>query len=359
MSPVAPRLMVLVLIGLTSQPASAEQPPLPVLRDAAARSNLLVGAAVNSHAWKNREANPDYFRLLGSQFNIITAENAMKFGSLSHAPGEYDWALADAMFDFAEKHGMKVRFHAGLWHQQIPKWLDEQTLSNEQIKAHARRHIETVGQRYGKRMRYWDVVNEPIDPGKPDGLRDTIWKRAIGEDYLAQVYRWAHEAAPDVKLVINDYGIIGGGRKADTLYRVVKQLLDDGVPVHAVGFQTHWLGKAHPTADRITANLQRFADLGLEVHVTEMDVATTPLEGDRQAKLAEQARRYRLLLDACSKVDTFTVFQTWGFADQYTWVRNFKKWPNDEPLLFDKDYQPKPAFWAVHEALLQRAAKTE
>jgi len=339
------------LFAVWPQAVAAQENPLPKLREAAEKSDLLVGVAVNGRAWRERDENPEYFKILESQFNIITAENDMKFGSLTKVKGEYDWAVADEMFDFAAKHNMKVRFHAGLWHTQKPKWLSEKDFSKEQIKAIARKHIQAVGQRYGQRMLYWDVINEPIEPG---GLRDTIFKRAIGDDYLAQVHRWAHEAAPDVKLVINDYGIIGGGRKADTLYRVVKELLDDGVPVHAVGFQTHWMGRGHPSPEKITANLQRFADLGLEVHVTEMDVATTPLKGDREAKFKEQARRYKLLIDAASQVENFTVFQTWGFTDNYTWIPKFKNWPDDEPLLFDKNYKPKPAFWAVHEALERR-----
>jgi len=149
--------------------------------------------------------------------------------------------------------------------------------------------------------------------------RDTIWKRAMGDDYLAVAYRWAHEAAPKAKLVVNDFNVIEGGGKADALYRVVKSLKEAGAPVHAVGFQVHWSSRC-PSKEKIVKNLNRFAVLGLDVHVTEMDVTISPLSGTEHEKLAEQAKIYRTVLEACFEVETFKVFQMWGFTDRHTRV---------------------------------------
>ena len=322
------------------------------LRELAARRGLLIGGCVNSAAFEQglQGNEADYLRVLAEQFNILTPENATKFGPLSPAPGRYDWRIPDAMFDFAAKHGMQVRVHTGIWHHQTPAWLTEEAYSPEQIEQIACEHLSALGQRYGDRMYCWDVVNEAIDDKPPHGLRDSIWKRGAGDDYVAKAFQWAHEAAPNVKLVYNEYGTTEGGSKADAVYEKVTAFKLRGVPIHAVGFQTHLLGGESPDRDAIVRNLQRFADLGLELHVTEMDVAIAPYNGTMDEKLARQAEVYRLVLEACLAVKGFTVFQLWGFTDRYSWVPSFKKC-DDAALIFDTQYRPKPAFFAMREAL--------
>ncbi len=340
--------------------AMAQQSDLqPPLRDLAARHDLLIGCCVNTGAFRQAAAGdePRFAALLAEQMSILTAENAMKPKALVPRRGAYDWSVADAMFDFAERHGMQVRFHTGLWHRAVPDWLEGDDVADAERARFVEQHIQRVGQRYADRMTYWDVVNEPIDPKQPDGLRETIWKQALGDDYLHKIYRWAHEAAPDVKLVVNDYGIWNGGRKTDAMYELVKGMLDAGVPVHAVGFQVHLLGGEYPDPDRFEQTLRRFTALGLEVHVTEMDVAISKYDDDLspEQKLQRQAEVYRRILEGGLRVDGFTVFQTWGLTDRWTWVDNFID-ADDAPLLFDEQYQPKPAYFAVREVLAETAA---
>jgi endo-1,4-beta-xylanase len=328
------------------------------LRELAAKHNLLIGAAVNTRPFADPKSHPKFFAVLGSEFNILTPENATKMGSLLKAPGEYDWSMADAMFDFAKKHRMKVRLHTGLWHNQVPRWLNAKKhefgpgVTAEHLRGVAQAHIQAIGKRYGERMAYWDVVNEAIEPKAKDGLRETIWKKAIGDDYLEHVHRWAHRAAPKAKLVVNDYGVAVKNAKSDRLYELIKDFKQRGVPVHAVGIQMHIMkGRGH-SKDRLLANFQRFADLGVEVHVTEMDVGITKYKGNEQEKLEQQAAVYRTVIEALLETKGTVVFQTWGFTDRYSWLRN-KKWngPDDRPLLFDLEYKPKPAYHTIADVL--------
>ncbi|MEX0777044.1 MAG: endo-1,4-beta-xylanase [Phycisphaeraceae bacterium] len=330
------------------------------MRELADKNGLLIGCAVATDPLgaMMRDGPTPYSTVLAEQFNIITAENATKFGHLSTGPGAYDWSLADALFDFAQRHRMQMRFHTGLWHNQLPTWLDESKHRSNEIAAIARDHLAAVGRRYGDRMYCWDVVNEPISdkpdqPGADSGpLRDTIWKRALGDDYLATVHHWAHEAAPHAKLVLNDYGTDIAGAKTDALYAVVNDLLARSVPLHAVGFQMHLLHGQRYDPSAVTANFQRFADLGVEIHITEMDVAIAPMSGDRQSRLKQQAQAYRDVLAAAMKVKGFTVFQTWGFTDRHSWVPKFTKC-DDAALPLDENLLPKPAYFALREALQQ------
>jgi len=348
---------IATLIALALAAGAAENTPITTtsraaLRDLAEKRGLLIGPCVSTGAFKNamKGKGVTYTKLLAREFNILTPENAGKMHALSTGPNQWDFRTLDAMFDFAEEHRMKVRLHTGIWHRAVPGWIGEGDLSDEQIAAAAREHIAAVGKRYAKRMAYWDVVNEAIDD-KTFGLRKSLWLKALGEDYLDDLYRRAHKAAPNVKLVYNDYGIIGGGRKTDAVYELVKGMQARGVPIHAVGFQCHFVGKQMPSAEKMAETLRRFAKLGVEVHITELDIATKHFAGDRAKVLATQADRYARVMKAFLSVPEATVLQTWGFTDRYTWLRNFLKDPQSAPLLFDEDYRPKPAYEAVWNAL--------
>lgn len=325
------------------------------LRELAQRRGILIGAAVSTNAFGEARAAREqpYLDILARQFNILTPENAGKFANLAWAPGQYDWSTLDAMFDFAAKHDMKVRMHTGVWHMAVPKWIDPAVMTPAQIEQALKDHIFAVGKRYGDRMAYWDVVNEAIDD-KTFGLRKTVWLEAIGPDYIAKAFRWAHQAAPKAKLVYNDYGIIAGGDKANAVLELVKQLKKQGVPVHAVGFQCHLLNGERHSRQTITDNLRRFSDLGVEVHITEMDVAIEKFEGDRAAQIQTQAQVYRTVLEAFLATPGATVFQMWGFTDRHSWVNNFCKRPTEAALIYDRDYQPKPALGALMDALAGR-----
>lgn len=313
------------------------------LRTLAQSHGKLIGAAVDAGALA-REAT--YREVLGREFNVVTPENAMKFGPLHPERDRYDFRQTDAIVDFAEAHGMQVRGHTLIWHNQLPRWLTEGQFNRDELIAILREHIQTVVGRYRGRVAAWDVVNEAVaDDGS---LRDTLWLRGIGTEYIELAFRWAHEADPDARLFYNDYGGEGLGLKSDAIYTLLEGLRERGVPVHGVGLQMHVGLRIHPSERDVAANIRRLGGLGLSVHITEMDVRI--LGPATQARLAGQAGIYRAMLEVCLADDQCEALVFWGFTDRHSWIPSF--FPGSgTALIFDQDYRPKPAYEALREAL--------
>lgn len=341
-------LMIGLLSGLTIVSAQNETPPL---RELAEAREMYVGAAINTDAFRISE---DYVALAEREFNIITPENMFKFGELSSGPDRYRWTRADALVDWAEANDMRVHGHVLVWHSQQPTWLREDRFSPEEIEAILENHIKTVVGRYKGRIHEWDVVNEAIsDSG---GYRDTIWLRAMGEDYIAKAFQWAHEADPDAILYYNDYSADTPGRKADEIYEMVAGLLEDGVPVHGVGLQAHLIHQQRSSADTegVRAVMDRLGELGLRVAITEMDVRIHHASRSREEMLDLQAEIYANVMRACLEAPNCDTFVVWGVSDQYSWIPGFTG-NQDWPLLFDEDLNPKPAYFAVADVLAAAA----
>jgi endo-1,4-beta-xylanase len=278
---------------------------------------------------------------------MITPENAMKFGPLHPGRDSYDFGDADSIVDFAKSHGMEVRGHALVWHNQLPGWLIGKSWERDELIEVLREHIMTVVGRYRGRIDAWDVVNEAVaDDGS---LRDAIWLRSIGPDYIDMAFRWAHEADPQARLFYNDYGGEGLGRKSEAIYDLVQGLRRRGVPIHGVGLQMHIGLWPFPSPQDVAANMSRLDALGLEVHVTEMDVRIVSPVTDE--KLAEQARIYGDMLRVCLSARNCKAFALWGFTDRYSWIPQF--FPGSGwALIFDESYRPKPAYNALSDALV-------
>ena len=333
----------------------------PPLRELAARHGILFGAAMNGGAVRNPEKHELYRAIFAEQFSILTPENESKLSRLMpEKRGEYDWSNFDAMVDFAHEHDMAVRGHTAVWHLGNPQWLlDMRGIPREDITKIMVDHITAYGERYNGRIKYWDVVNEALGISSPDyKFRRSIWGRAGTADmhYIDLAFRTAHEAAPDVLLVYNDYGADGPGHKADAMYKLVSGMIERGVPIHAVGFQMHLLKGEEFDPDKLIEHWQRFGDLGLEVHLTEIDMDLTYMEPrGRDNQLKEQGRRYGLIVDAAVRSGVVTSIQTWGVSDAYSWIYKKKgnPSPQGDPLLLDREYKPKPAYHAVAKALGQ------
>ncbi len=319
----------------TGKPSPTPGPP--GLRDLMP-PNVRIGSAVSGQLLAS---DARYRGTLASQFNAVTAENAMKWTNLEPKRGVYDWSASDQFVDFAKANGQAVYGHTLLWHSNTPVWVTE-SWSPEQLRAALRHHIITVVSRYRGKVWAWDVVNEVL--AEDGSLRDSLWLRKLGPRYIADAFRWAHEADPDARLFINDYGTEGRTRKADGLLRLVKELRAGGVPVHGVGFQSH-LRLGSPPKDA-TGNLRRFAALGVSVAITELDVRV-PLPVTTQ-KLLDQALLYQHMLKACLAVSTCESITMWGFTDASSWIG--PQYPGyGAACVFDDEFKPKPA----HGALLQ------
>ncbi len=319
------------------------------LREAAEKRNLLVGAAIEPQYLDE----PAYANILSGQYNFITPENRMKWGFIHPKKDKYDFTGADKIVDFAVKNNMKVRGHTLVWHIENPGWLTDTTWTKEQALAILEDHIKTVAGHYKGKIYAWDVVNEVLDAF---ALRDTLWLKAIGPEYIEKAFIWAHEADPDAKLFINDFFTEEKGVKSDYLYKFVKELLDKKVPIHGVGFQFHIDMENPMDMARIDENIKRFADLGLEVHFTEVDIRITGMP--TQELLDEQAKMYGDLMNLALNYEKVTAYTMWGITDKHSWV------PDTYPEagaahIYDKEYKPKPAYTALVEALKKGPVKVD
>jgi len=285
----------------------------------------------------------------------------MKFERLQPVEGDYAFANADRLIDFAAVHGMGVRGHTLVWHNQTPAWVFENedggSADRETLLARMKAHIETVVTRYKGAIYAWDVVNEAVSDLSGEYLRPSKWLDIAGEDFIAKAFEYAHEVDPKALLFYNDYNE-SVPEKREKIYRLVRSLKERGVPIHGVGLQAHW-NLEQPFVDDIREAIERYASLGLKLHVTELDVSMFEFENRRtdltaptEAMLDRQAERYRQFFELfraySEHIDSVTF---WGAADDFTWldhfpVRNRKNWP----FLFDEKHQPKQAFWQVIDA---------
>jgi endo-1,4-beta-xylanase len=321
-------------------PVVATPTPGPALKDLAV--TRYFGTAL-SMQWVDRDTA--YADLAATQFSQVTPENDMKWQVVEPTQGQLDWTGADATVAFAQAHDQIVRGHTLVWHNQLPNWLNDGSFTPAQLKDLLQQHITTEVSRYAGKIYAWDVVNEAFNE---DGTwRDDIWYKGLGEEYVADAFKWAHAADPAAKLYINDYNVEGINPKSDALYDLVKKLLADGVPIDGVGIQAHFdLQYSFPSD--MTENLQRFADLGLEVAITELDVRMpTPVSAE---ELATQAEYYKQAVEACVAVKACVGITVWGFGDKYSWVPY--SFPSEgAACLWDENLAPKPALAAVQEAL--------
>ncbi|GGB77132.1 beta-xylanase [Dyadobacter sediminis] len=338
---------------------------------------VMLPHAVNGQAKKTlKEAYKDYFpigvavsprsltgpdaELITRQFSSVTPENAMKMGPIHPEENRYNWQDADAIVAFAQKNGMKVRGHTLCWHNQAPKWFFTDTegkqVSREQLLERLKKHIDEVAGRYKGKVYAWDVVNEAVPDTSTSIYRKSKFYEIIGEDYIEKAFEYAHAADPDARLFYNDYNT-ENAEKREKIFQLLKKLKSKNVPVHGVGLQGHW-SINEPTAAELEKSISQFASLGLEVQITELDVSVHPKEHERREKKAsdngvltpemvtKQTAQYKMLFDVFRKYKgTLTGVTFWNVSDKTTWLDNFPvPGRKDYPLLFDQDYQSKPAF---------------
>ncbi|MET7473080.1 endo-1,4-beta-xylanase [Streptomyces sp. NPDC005648] len=320
----------------TAPSAHAADTPL---RDLAAAKGKVIGTAVTGS-----KLTGTYGDVAGAQFNSLTPGNAMKWGTVEPTQGSFNWAEADQIVAFAQAHNQQVRGHTLVWHNQNPGWLTNGSWTPAQLGTLLQNHITTEVTRYKGKIAAWDVVNEAFNE---DGTyRPTLWYDSLGADYIANALTWAHAADPAAKLYINDYNVEGVNAKSTALYNLVKDLKSRGVPLDGVGLQAHLvLGQVPSTLQQ---NIQRFADLGVDVAITELDVRMA-LPSD-STKLAQQAADYKSVVAACVAVTRCAGVTVWGFTDSDSWVPStFPGYGAATP--YDENYAPKPAYSATAQAL--------
>lgn len=354
------RLISIVLLAIGSGQLNSQD---PVSLAQVYKDYFLIGVAVSPRALKTDEA-----QLIISQFNSMTAENAMKMGPIHPQEKEYNWAGGDSIAAFAKRNHMKLRGHTLCWHNQTPPWLFKtetgDTVSKAILLDRLKQHITAVVGRYKGTIYAWDVVNEAISDLTGEYLRPSIWHRICGEEYIAKAFEYAHAADPDALLFYNDYNEINP-EKREKIYRLVKSLKDAGVPIDGVGLQGHW-SIYEPTAEVLDQTLNRFSTLGLQVQITELDISIHAKEHGRRERKPEdslstftpekenlQIERYKTCFELFRKYKhALSSVTFWNISDRNSWLDNFPvRGRKDYPLLFDKDLKPKKAFWGVVDFL--------
>jgi len=316
---------------------------------------FVIGVAIGPNNLQGEQAE-----VIKRHFNSITAENVMKPALLQPQEGKFFWDDADKLVNFAEANGIKMRGHTLCWHAQTGAWMFKDSLGNPASKELALKrlkdHITTVVSRYKGKVYAWDVLNEVItdsDTAKSP-YRQTPWLKLIGEEYIADIFRWAHEADPDAILVYNDYNSENPGKR-DRIYNLVKKLLDEGVPVHAIGLQGHW-SIGEPTEQNLRDAVAKFSSLGVELQVTELDVTIYESRNDTiglgftPEREQKQIDLYKMAFKVFRENNkAFTGVTFWNLSDRGSWLdrRGPRQVTKVYPLLLDENLKPKKAFWEV------------
>ena len=357
-------------------PDTASASPTITLRSVAPKG-LLVGSSVagggkSTDGAEPLDVDPAYRQLLRTQFSTLTPENALKWINVEPARDQYDFAVGDAIVAFAEQHGEQVRGHNLMWYRSNPTWLTKGNFTADELRQILHDHISTVVGHYKGKMAAWDVANEIFDqsgkltPGNP-------FTDKLGIGIVADAFRWAHEADPAAVLYLNDFNVETSTTKRQAYLDFIQQLQAQGVPIGGMGIQSHLSLQTRTFPKDYGKTLKAFADLGIDVAVTELDV-TIPAQGDQPstaptstaapgsakgstvqptaAQLATQASWYTKVVQACLAVPRCVSITMWGVPDDYSWV------PGTGPdhgagTPFADDVTPKPAFAALVAALQQ------
>ncbi|MGA5303191.1 endo-1,4-beta-xylanase [Nucisporomicrobium flavum] len=291
----------------------------------AAQTGRYFGAAIAA----GKLGDSTYSRILTTEFNSVTPENEMKWDATEPNQNQFNYSGGDRILNQGISMGAKVRGHALLWHQQQPGWA--QSMSGTALRNAAINHVTQVATHYRGKIYAWDVVNEAFADGGSGGRRDSNLQRT-GNDWIEAAFRAARAADPNAKLCYNDYNTDGVNAKSTGVLNMVKDFKARGVPIDCVGFQSH-LGTGIP--GDYQANLQRFADAGVDVQITELDVA----QGSNQANV------YASVTKACMAVSRCTGITVWGIRDSDSWRTG------ENPLLFDNSGNKKAAYTSVLNAL--------
>lgn len=352
-------VLVAVLLGVAAlnhynRPRTPSLPP--PLKELGAKHDIRVG----NFSMPKMFGEEPYRNILTSQFNLGLIDNQPNWHftdySLRPSPTEYDFSRIDEVLEFNERHGMVSQAHHYVWGEEkwLPDWLKNGDYSKQQLLDIMRDHILKVGNRYSGRIQEWTVVNEAFTRGQHMyGLNDW-WGEAIGDQsYIDQAFIWARQADPHSKLILNDFQNEGINDVSNAMYDYVKGAKERGVPIDGLGMQMHIDGTHPPTKDEVISNMKRFGDLGVKVYVTEFDINMQDLQVSNDEKDKIAGNIYYEMMRACIESEVCPSFAILGITDKETWYNYMPNTPDARPLPFDKNYNPKPAFYALRSALEQ------
>jgi endo-1,4-beta-xylanase len=339
------------------------------------KNDFAIGTAMNTGQIEEKDPKAD--ALIQQQFNAVTPENIMKAEIIHPQWDKYNFDLADKLVAYAKKNNMIVNAHNLIWHSQLPAFV-RRMKDADSVRQYFVNHISTVASRYDGKVYSWDVVNEALNE---DGtMRKDIFLEKLGDDYVVEAFRLAQKAAPHTKLYYNDYNIEQPKKRAGAI-ALIKKIQAAGVRIDGVGIQGHWHVDNVPMED-IEQSIKEFSALGIEVMFTELDLSVLPnprgrnnsadisqtanynaqinpytkeLPDSMQQKLAtDYANLFNLFLKYSDKISRVTF---WGVNDGQSWLNGFPvPGRTNYPLLFDREFQPKPAFYRVIETKTKKSS---
>ncbi|MBC7275257.1 endo-1,4-beta-xylanase [Nocardioides sp.] len=311
---------------LAASPARADG---STLQAAAAESDRYYGTAIAA----SRMSDSQYTTIANREFNMITAENEMKMDATEPSPNQFNFSAGDQIANWAIQNGKRVRGHALAWHSQQPGWM--QNMEGSSLRSAMLNHIAGVAGHYRGKIYAWDVVNEAFEDGSSGARRNSNLQRT-GNDWIEAAFRAARSADPNAKLCYNDYNTdTWSHAKTQAVYNMVRDFKARGVPIDCVGFQAHF-NSGNPVPSDYHVTLQNFADLGVDVQITELDIAGSG---------TSQAEQFRGVTQACMAVTRCTGITVWGVRDTDSWRAS------DTPLLFDSSGNKKLAYGYVLDQL--------
>lgn len=329
------------------------------LRYYAEKNGKRIGTAISM--WKNNLNNENLSETqeVGNQFNMLVAENEMKWDALEPSRNSFNYGSGDDLTNFAQRHQMMMRGHCLVWHSQLPTWVssdgkkNDKNWSREEALQILKNHIEKVVTHYKGKVAEWDVVNECLDDDQsivrtnPEGykLRQSVWTLSIGEDFIDSAFVYAHRADPEAVLYLNDYGVeMQGKAKTIAFYNLAMRLKNSGIPIDGVGLQCHF-SVGDVDSLKLDRNIQQFAKTGMKCIITELDMG---ISSASEQLLEEQARNYRVVTDIMLNNDNCPHMVIWGLKDNNSWRES------SMPLLYTAQLGKKPAWYAVRSALRHR-----
>jgi endo-1,4-beta-xylanase len=320
---------------------------LALVRPANAASSLKQSAEAKSKYFgtalvQSNLSNSTLVGVAAAQFDMMTPGNEMKWDTTEPSNGSFNFGPGDNLVAFAQAHSMRVRGHNLVWHSQLPGWVS--SLPTSQVQAAMEKHITTEATHYKGEVYAWDVVNEPYN--EDGSLRTDAFYNAMGAGYIADAIRTAHAADPSAKLYLNDYNIEGENAKSNAMYSLVQSLVAQGVPIGGVGLESHFILGQVPST--MLANMQRFAALGVDVAVTELDdrIQLPASSGNLQ----QQATDYSTVVSDCLAVTRCVGVSQWGVGDADSWIPGaFSGY--GAATMYDQNYQAKPAYSGALNAL--------
>jgi len=329
------------------------QPPLKTL---AANHNIELG----NFAIPSRTNEAPYNYLLTSQFNLALVDNQPNWHftdvDLRPSPTTFNFSRVDQVVDYATAHHMAIQMHHLIWGDEkwLPDWLKNGGYNKQQLLAIIQNHISVMGARYSGRVEEWSVVNEAFTRAQHlYGLHDW-WADHIGDQsYIDKSFIWARQADPHAKLILNDFNDEIYSTTSNNMYSYIKSAKQRGIPIDGIGMQMHIDAAKRPNKNEVISNMQRFGKLGVSVYVTEFDVNMNSVVGSKDYKDKLQADIYYDMMRACIESKVCPSFSILGITDKETWY-NYIGSTKANPLPFDKNYNPKPAYYALYDALKQQ-----